>query len=123
MSKKEVEKRHHKTFEEIRQVDDRGNEYWSARELYPILEYSRWEKFLNVLAKAVKACQLSSIDPDDHFHHMVKMVPLGSGAKRPTDDLHLSRYACYLVVQNGDPNHFVLMDKMVSTGSGIRKDK
>lgn len=108
MSKKEIETRHHKTFEEIKHIDEFGNEYWLARELYPILEYSRWDKFLNVLNKAIKACQLSSIDPDDHFHHVVKKVSTGSGAKRSVDDLELSRYACYLIVQNADSSKPVI---------------
>lgn len=90
-------------FERIRQVDEEGIEFWSARELMPILEYVSWQKFKNVLIKAQLACENSGHDPGDHFNHAVKMVAIGSDAKREVEDMHLSRYACYLIVQNADP--------------------
>lgn len=90
-------------FERIRQVDPDGYEFWSARDLMPVLEYVSWQKFKNVLLKAQIACENSGNDPADHFNRMVKMVTIGSDAKREVEDMHLSRYACYLIVQNADP--------------------
>jgi len=90
-------------FERIRQVDSDGNEFWSARDLMPVLDYSSWQKFKNVLLKAQIACENSGYDPGDHFIRAVKMVAIGSDAKREVEDAHLSRYACYLIVQNADP--------------------
>lgn len=86
-------------FEQIRQVDADGVEFWSARDLMPTLEYVSWQKFKNVLIKAQIACENSGFDPGDHFIQGVKMVVIGSDAKREVEDMHLSRYACYLVVQ------------------------
>jgi len=90
-------------FERIRQVDEEGIEFWSARELMPILEYTKWQNFKTVLIKAQIACENSGNDPTDHFTGASKMVAIGSDAKREVEDMHLSRYACYLVVQNADP--------------------
>ena len=102
MPRKKVPQQHN-AFESIRQVDDAGNEYWSARDLAPLLEYQDWRNFLQVIDKARIACTQSSKDTDDHFGDTTKMVAIGSGAQRPVPDVHLSRYACYLIVQNGDP--------------------
>lgn len=93
----------HQTFEGIRHVDEFGNEYWLARDLLPVLEYTEWRNFQRVVDKARQACQHSGQNPDNHFVEINKMVGLGSGAKRPVQDYQLSRYACYLIVQNGDP--------------------
>jgi DNA-damage-inducible protein D len=90
-------------FEGIKHLNGIGQEYWSGRELYKVLNYIKWEKFLNVIDKAKEACKNSGQDIDDHFPRMEKMVELGSGAKRDIGDLHLSRYACYLIIQNADP--------------------
>lgn len=90
-------------FDAIRHVDEQG-EYWSARELAKLLEYSRWQKFLPVIEKAEEACNNSNQATDDHFHHAVQKVSLGSGAQRTIEDYQLSRYACYLIVQNSDPS-------------------
>ncbi|GAA4337585.1 DNA damage-inducible protein D [Mucilaginibacter gynuensis] len=90
-------------FEEIKHVNDIGQEYWSGRELFKILEYIKWDKFLNVIDKAKEACKNSGQDPNDHFPRVEKMVGIGSGAKRDVGDLHLTRYACYLIIQNADP--------------------
>lgn len=105
---KRVKDRHHQTFEQIRRITDEGGEFWSARDLMPVLEYTRWENFRVVVHRAVKACDNSEINSEDHFHHLVKMVEVGSGAKREVEDYHLSRYACYLIVQNGDPSKPVI---------------
>lgn len=103
---KRVSNRYHKTFENIRQQNEAGWDFWSARDLRPILEYSRWDKFKSVILKAIRACENSGIDPLDHFHRIGKMVTIGSGAQRYIEDYdyNLSRYACYLIVQNGDPS-------------------
>jgi len=83
-------------FEEIKQFNEIGQEFWSDRELYTILEYIKWDKFLNVIEKAKQACKISGQEPDDHFPRIEKLVKIGSGAKRDIGDIHLSRYACYL---------------------------
>jgi len=98
-----LEKKHRQTFENIRRESNDGGEYWWARELQVVLEYKSWDKFKAVIHKATKACSKSKIDPSDHFNHVVKMVTIGSGAKREKEDVQLSRYACYLLVQNGNP--------------------
>lgn len=90
-------------FERIRLVDEDDQEFWSARDLMPILEYTKWQNFKTVLLKAQIACENSGNDPSDHFTGASKMVAIGSDAKREVEDMHLSRYACYLVVQNADP--------------------
>lgn len=103
MSGKEIEKRHHRTFEEIRQTDASGREFWSARKLSKVLEYSEYRHFLPVIDKAKEACRNSGHDVVDHFEDFLGMVEIGSGARRKLPDVRLSRYACYLIVQNGDP--------------------
>ena len=95
-------------FEEARQIDESGNEYWSARDLQTLLEYSAWQKFTAVINKAKIACEQSGYPVADHFNHTVKMVIIGSGAQREQADYRLSRYACYLIVQNGDPSKNVI---------------
>lgn len=83
--------------------EEQGVEYWLARELQGVLGYERWENFAAVLQRAREACAGAGQAPDDHFRELTKMVPLGSGALRPIEDVALTRYACYLVAQNGDP--------------------
>jgi DNA-damage-inducible protein D len=95
-------------FERIKHVDDQGVEYWSARELAKALEYVKWDKFLNVLDKAIVSCENSGQEVDDHFLRTEKIVPIGKGGQRHIRDLHLSRYACYLVAQNADPEKVVV---------------
>lgn len=95
---------HTSPFEAIRRVNDDGTEYWSARDLSKILGYALWQKFKNVVEKAQEACQNSGQAVSDHFIHVDKMVKIGSGAQRKTENYHLSRYACYLIVQNADPS-------------------
>jgi len=91
-------------FEQTKQVDPDGNDFWSARDLLRIFGYANYLKFKNVLQKAQIACENSGHDPADHFYHAVTMVAIGSNTKREVEDIHLSRYACYLVVQNADPS-------------------
>lgn len=98
----------HSTFEKIKHTNEIAQEYWSARELYEVLEYIKWDKFLNVIDKAKQACKNSGQEPDDHFPRVEKLVEIGSGAKRDIGDIHLSRYACYLIVQNADPSKEVV---------------
>lgn len=95
-------------FEIIKRVDDNGREYWSSRELAEALEYSDYRKFLNVVDKAKTACENSGEVIHNHFVHMDEMVGIGSGAKRTVDTIYLSRYACYLIVQNSDPTKVVV---------------
>lgn len=98
----------HQPFEAIKSQNDAGIEYWSARVLAPLLEYKEWRNFQKVIAKAISSCEASGQSVPDHFVEANKMVELGSGANRVLDDIHLSRYACYLVVQNGDPTKPVI---------------
>lgn len=102
MNKDLVEITHHQTFESIRQEED-DCEFWSARKLAKALEYNDYRNFLNVIEKAKEACVNSRNDIDDHFVDVTEMIDIGKGGQRQTSDVRLSRYACYLVVQNGDP--------------------
>lgn len=108
MSAKDIANQHHATFEGVRQLDEDGNEYWFARDLAPLLDYQQWRNFMQVIDKARLACEKSGRAVADHFADVSKMVDIGSGAKREVDDVRLSRYACYLIVQNGDPSKPVI---------------
>ena len=96
------------TFDNIKHIDEFGNEYWYARELMLILEYKKWQKFCNVIDNAKVACEKSSSSVEDHFIQVGKMVEIGSKSKRKVLDYKLSRYACYLIVQNSDPRKEVV---------------
>ena len=98
-----IEEYTEKTFESIKHIDEYGNEFWEARELMPLLEYSKWENFHKVIKRAMIACETSNNKVSDHFPEFRKMVDIGSKTKRETIDYHLSRYACYLIVQNANP--------------------
>lgn len=95
-------------FETIKRLDGNGIEYWSSRDLAKVLEYTDYRKFLNVIDKAKVACENSGEVIHNHFVHMDEMVQIGSGAERPIDTIYLSRYACYLIVQNSDPTKVVV---------------
>jgi len=91
------------TFERIKQTSAEGNEFWSARDLARVLEYLNFRNFQPVIEKAREACAKSGHAVADHFAEMRNMVDIGSGAQREVEDWTLSRYACYLVIQNADP--------------------
>ena len=97
-----------KTFEDIKHIDENGIEYWYARELQVVLDYKEWRKFEGVIQRAIKACENSDISTLDHFVGTDKMVQIGSGAERIQKDYKLTRYACYLIAQNGDPRKEVI---------------
>lgn len=97
-----IEEYKEKTFEEIKHIDELGNEYWEARELMVALEYSKWEHFAKVINKAKISCKLSNMNVDDHFPVKGKIVKSGATTKEVID-YKLSRYACYLIVQNASP--------------------
>ena len=108
MANRRVVNEHHQTFESIRQLDEEGNELWLARQLAKVLEYSEYRHFQPVIERAKDACRNSGHPVDDHFEDILGMVEIGSGAKRQIADIRLSRYACYLIVQNGDPSKPVI---------------
>lgn len=95
-------------FEQIKEVDENGNEYWGARKLAKILEYTDFRNFTAVINKAKEACKNSGQEPDDHVVGFNEMMQFGKGAKRNMESFKLSRYACYLIVQNADPNKEVV---------------
>ncbi|CDE43879.1 dNA-damage-inducible protein D family protein [Clostridium sp. CAG:411] len=95
-------------FEDIKHINEYGQEFWYARELQEVLEYSEWRNFKKVLNKAIQACENSQNTTTDHFVEINKMINLAKGAQREVDDYELSRYACYLIVQNGDSRKKVI---------------
>ena len=103
MTGKRIVEQHDETFESLRQTDAEGNEFWIARQLAKVLEYSEYRHFQPVIERAKEACRNSGHAIEDHFEDVLDMVDIGSGAKRQIADIRLSRYACYLIVQNGDP--------------------
>ena len=104
----ELENINETIFESIRHVDDDGNEYWYARELQQVLEYTEWRKFVGVIKKAINSCKTSNYVVSDHFVGADKMVDIGSNTSRNIEDYKLSRYACYLIAQNGDSRKKVI---------------
>ena len=98
----------YKSFEEIKKIREDGTEYWNARELSEVLQYKKWENFSKVIDRAKLACDNSGLSIQDHFPEVRKMVEIGSNTERELLDYELSRYACYLIVQNGDPRKEVI---------------
>lgn len=96
------------TFESIKKIDDAGIEYWSARDLAKALEYSEYRHFLPVIERAKEACRNSGQRIEDHFEDVLEMITLGKTALREVDSVKLSRYACYLTVQNADPGKTIV---------------
>ena len=103
MTEKRIAEKHHATFEGLRHFDADGNEFWLSRQLAEVLEYSQYRHFLPVVERAKEACANSGQSVADHFEDILTMVEIGSGAKRELSEIRLSRYACYLIVQNADP--------------------
>ena len=97
-----------KLFEDIKHIDEFSNEYWLARELQNVLGYSQWRRFENTISKAKTSCDNSNVRVEDHFANIGKMINLGKGGTRNVNDYKLSRYACYLVAQNGDSRKKVI---------------
>lgn len=106
-----LEKQHNSIFENIKKIDENGMEYWSAREMAKVLEYADYRNFEKVIEKAKEACENSRQKIDDHFVDFTEMVEIGSGAKRKLESVKLSRYACYLIVQNADKDAGVIEPK------------
>lgn len=103
--KKEIIVKLHDRFEKIAQTEtERGTEFWFARDLQEALGYKEWRNFKLVIDKAITACENAGYDCRDHFVEVNKMVDIGSGATREIEDIALTRYACYLIAQNGDPS-------------------
>ena len=95
-------------FESIKHVDKNNIEYWTSRTLWKVLEYTEYRHFLPVIDKAKLACENSGQRIEDHFEDILEMVEIGSGAERSVDSVKLSRYACYLIVQNADPSKTIV---------------
>ncbi len=97
-----------KIFEDIKHIDETGNEYWIARESQIVFEHTQWRRFENAIVKAKTSCNNSNLSVADHFANIGKMINLGKGGSRSVDDYKLSRYACYLIAQNGDSRKKVI---------------
>lgn len=106
--KNELSKNTSSIFDQIKQIDANGNEYWTARTLAKVLDYTDFRNFLSVIEKAKEACINSKQQIEDHFVEFNEMVSIGSGAERSLFSYMLSRYACYLIVQNADPSKEVI---------------
>jgi len=106
--KNDLIKKQHSLFENIRKMDESGNEYWSARDFSKALEYVEYRNFIPVINRAKEACTNSGQPINNHFVDMNEMINIGKGAERRVDSMKLSRYACYLIVQNADPSKEVI---------------
>jgi DNA-damage-inducible protein D len=111
-----------RNFEDIKHTKD-GGEYWSARELMPLLDYSTWRMFHQSIVRAIESAKASGAVVTDHFVGAGKMVLTGSGAEREVNDYHLTRYACYLIAQNGDPRKKAIAQAQTYFASQTRKQE
>lgn len=112
----ELEKQHISIFEQIKQIDKNGIEYWTSRDMAKVLEYSEYRHFVPVVERAKEACKNSDQVIDDHFEDIIDMIEIGKGGKRPVESVKLSRYACYLIVQNADPSKEVVANGRYDAG-------
>ena len=103
MSDKNLVSMGSRSFEDLKKVNEYGAEYWSAREIQPLLGYTQWRRFEDAIKRALTSCKQSGNEPSYHFAGAGKMIDIGKGGNRGIDDYHLSRFACYLIAQNGDP--------------------
>jgi DNA-damage-inducible protein D len=103
MAKKDLVAMGSKSFEELKKTNEFGAEYWSARDLQPHLGYSQWRRFEDAISRAITSCDQSGNEPSHHFAGAGKPIEGGKGAVQMVTDYHLSRFACYLIAQNGDP--------------------
>lgn len=103
MSDKNLAPMGSKSFEDLKRVNEYGAEFWSAREIQPLLGYTQWRRFEDAIKRALTSCKQSGNEPKNHFAGAGKMVDLGSQSVREVSDYNLSRFACYLIAQNGDP--------------------
>ena len=100
----ELKAKEYKCFENIKRLRADGSEYWLARELASVLGYAEWEDFMEVINKAMIACKTSDFKPNDHFADVRKTIDVGDGATRQVVEFALTRFACYLIIQNSDPH-------------------
>src|SRR3569832_1657055 len=103
MAKKDQPSIGKQTNENLKQDNDHGAEYWSARDLQPLLGYSQWRRFEDAINRAITSCEQSGNNPEHHFAGAGKPITGGKGAVQVVQDYQLSRFACYLIAQNGDP--------------------
>ena len=103
-----IEKYSDRIFENIKQINEYGQEFWYARELQEVLEYSQWRNFYEAVQRAAVSCENSGYDIDEHFEECEAVRKIGNGANRKVKDIKLSRYACYLIVMNGDPQKEII---------------
>ena len=104
----DIEKYTENIFESIKHIDENGMEFWCARELQKVLDYTEWRKFNITIMKSIDSCINSNCSELEHFVHVDKMIVIAKGAKRKITDYKLSRYACYLIAQNGDSRKAVI---------------
>jgi len=108
MKMAKLEAKEYKSFEQTKQIDENGAEFWYARDLQEVLQYSQWRNFHKVIDSAMLACKNSSFDVADHFADLSKTIKMPKSAEKQIVDYKLSRYACYLIVQNGDPRKEII---------------